>query len=71
MSSIDAVSWIALVVIALWVVLHPDEDESTEAPPLRLIDGAPPPGCILPTVENRATGSGIPHAERIQLERAP
>lgn len=66
---IDAVSWLCLVVVALWVVLHPSEEESTEAPPPRLTLGAPPPGCNLPTEGKTSESGGIPHVERLRLER--
>lgn len=68
---IDAVSWVCLVIVALWVVLKPDDDESTEAPPPRLTLGAPPPGRILPTEGKPSEAGGIPHVERLRLERAP
>lgn len=74
MTAIDLVSWLAVVVTALWALLAKDPTDSPEAPPLRLIDGGRPLALDLPTArqatdENRATGSGIPHPERLRLER--
>lgn len=62
MNSIDLVSWLAVVVTALWALLAKDPDASPEAPPLRLTIESQPP---LADAGKPCEASGI----RIPLER--
>lgn len=66
MTAIDLVSWLAVVVTALWALLAKDPTDSPEAPPLRLTIESQPP---LADAGKPSQASGIPHPERLRLER--
>lgn len=66
MNAIDLVSWIALVVTALWVLLAKDPTDSPEAPPPGLTGRSLSPRA---DAGNPSRGGGIPKAERLRLER--
>lgn len=67
MTALDLVSWLAVTLTALWVVLSPDPTNSPEAPPpgLTLVRDPPPELAE----RKRSDAGGIPHAERLRLER--